>query len=235
MRSRFVAFIVGAALTSYSLRAQSTPDQNAGEKRADPTLAQIADIPGLPRVLIIGDSISMGYTLRVRELLKGVANVHRIPENGGSTRDGLAKINRWLGDGKWDVIHFNWGLHDLKHWKDGKLDPTGPQVTPVELYETNLRELMVKLKQTGAALIFATTTPIPVGSEGREAGDEIGYNEAARRVMKEAKTKIDDLYSVVAPRLADLQLPKNVHFRPAGYNVLAEQVAESIKADLPKN
>jgi acyl-CoA thioesterase-1 len=136
---------------------------------------------------------------------------------------------------KWDVIHFNWGLHDLKHWKDGKLDPTGPQVTPVELYETNLRELMVKLKQTGAALIFATTTPIPVGSEGREAGDEIGYNEAARRVMKEAKTKIDDLYSVVAPRLADLQLPKNVHFRPTGYNVLAEQVAESIKADLPKN
>jgi len=55
----------------------------------------------------------MGYTLRVREFLKGVANVHRIPENGGSTRDGLQKLDRWLGTGKWDLIHFNWGLHDL--------------------------------------------------------------------------------------------------------------------------
>jgi hypothetical protein len=137
--------------------------------------------------LIIGDSISMGYTLRVRELLKGVANVHRIPENGGSTRDGLQKLDRWLGAGKWDVIHFNWGLHDLKHWKDGKLDLAGPQMTPVELYEANVRELMVKLKSTNAALIFATTTPVPAGSAGRESGDEIGYNEAARRVMEEAK------------------------------------------------
>jgi acyl-CoA thioesterase-1 len=232
---RFVACFLGAALATFSLQAQSTPDQKTGEKKVDPSLAPIADVPGLPRVLIIGDSISMGYTLRVRELLKGVANVHRIPENGGSTRDGLQKLDRWLGDGKWDVIHFNWGLHDLKHWKDGKLDPTGPQVTPVELYEKNLRELMVKLKQTGAGLIFATTTPIPVGSDGREAGDEIGYNEAARSVMKEAKAKIDDLYLVAAPRLGELQLPNNVHFKPSGYNVLAEQVAESIKVALPKN
>ena len=65
----------------------------------------------------------MGYTLPVRELLKGKANVHRIPENGSSTDTGVRKLKDWLGEGKWDVIHFNWGLHDLKHWKDGKLDP----------------------------------------------------------------------------------------------------------------
>ena len=44
-------------------------------------LAQIQDTPGLPRVLLIGDSISIGYTLPVRRLLAGKANVHRIAVN----------------------------------------------------------------------------------------------------------------------------------------------------------
>ena len=212
--------------------AQTAKPERGGEKKADPALAPITDKPGLPRVLLIGDSISIGYTLATRELLAGVANVHRIPENGGSTRDGLAKLDRWLGTGKWDVIHFNWGLHDLKHWKDGKLDLAGPQVTPVGLYEKNLRELVTKLEQTGARLIFATTTPVPSGSAGRDAGDELGYNETARRVMEEAKVPVDDLHATASARLAEIQLPKNVHFKPEGSRALAEQVAASIKAAL---
>jgi hypothetical protein len=78
-------------------------------------VALIADEPGLPRVLLIGDSISIGYTLEVRALLQGRANVHRIPVNGGATEVGLANIEDWLGDGNWDVIHFNFGLHDAKY------------------------------------------------------------------------------------------------------------------------
>ena len=136
-------------------------------RKPDASLAKINDEPGLPRVLIIGDSISMGYTLPTRELLKGKANLHRIPMNGGSTKDGVAKINGWLADGKWDVIHFNWGLHDLKRWKDGKLDPAGPQVSTLEEYEKNLRELVKKMKATGAKLIWASTTPVPEGSGGQ--------------------------------------------------------------------
>src|SRR5712671_3671107 len=78
-------------------------------------LTPIQDQPGLPRVLLIGDSISIGYTPGVRELLKGRANVHRIPANGGPTKNGIANIEKWLGTGKWDVIHYNWGIHDLKY------------------------------------------------------------------------------------------------------------------------
>src|SRR5436309_269245 len=92
--------------------------QQPAQPKVDPVLAPIQDKEGLPRVLLIGDSISMGYTLPVRKLLDGKANVHRIPENGGPTTTGLAQIDRWLGDGKWDVIHFNWGLHDIK--RDGQ-------------------------------------------------------------------------------------------------------------------
>ena len=115
--------------------------------------APIEDQPGLPRVLLVGDSISVGYTLPVRELLKGRANVHRIPTNGGSTTKGLANVDQWLGDKKWDVIHFNWGIHDLRI-QDGKA-LVGP-----EAYEKNLRAIVAKLKATGAKLIWASTTPI---------------------------------------------------------------------------
>src|SRR5438309_341299 len=95
--------------------------QDAGKKpdKPDP-LAAIKDDPKLPRVLLIGDSISIGYTLPTRRLLQGRANVHRIPENGGPTTNGLTKLDKWLGNGKWDVIHFNWGLHDLKLDKDSQ-------------------------------------------------------------------------------------------------------------------
>ena len=66
-------------------------------------------------VTVKGDSISIGYTVPVRKLMQGKANVHRIPTNGGPTTNGLAHLKEWLGDKKWDVIHFNWGLHDLKY------------------------------------------------------------------------------------------------------------------------
>src|SRR5438270_1565554 len=120
--------------------------QKPAAKKPDASMAAITDEPGLPRVLLIGDSISIGYTIPTRELLKGKVNLHRIPTNGGSTKDGLANIDKWLGKGKWDVIHFNWGLHDLKHWKDGKMDISAPQVSTTEEYEKNLRELVKRLK-----------------------------------------------------------------------------------------
>src|SRR5437016_4351852 len=78
--------------------------------------------PALPNVMLIGDSISIGYTLDVRTLLAGKANVMRPMAasgkgtyNGGSTIVGLKELNRWLGDYKYSVIHFNWGLHDVHH------------------------------------------------------------------------------------------------------------------------
>jgi acyl-CoA thioesterase-1 len=221
-------------LFPFALFAQSAAPEKGGERRKDPSLAEITDTPGLPRVLLIGDSISMGYTLPVRELLAGKANVHRIPENGGSTRTGLEKLDAWLGKGKWDVIHFNWGLHDLKHWQDNKLDISGPEVTSVEDYTDNLRLLVKRLSATGAKLVWASTTPVPDGSDGRVPGDESRYNAAAERVMKAANIPIDDLHALAASRLTEIQRPKNVHFTEAGSRALAQKVAESITAQLPK-
>ena len=206
------------------------------KKKVDAAFVEVEDAPGLPRVLLVGDSISIGYTLPVRALLAGRANLHRVPANCGDTGRGLKQLDSWLGAGRWDVIHFNFGLHDLKYLDEaGKYVSAelGKQVAPPAQYEKNLREIVARLKKSGARLIFATTTQVPEGSVGRVKNDEVRYNEVAVRVMKENGVAIDDLYAVVAPSLAEWQKPNNVHFTPAGYEKLAAAVASSITPLLP--
>jgi len=201
----------------------------------------------LPNVLILGDSISIGYTLEVRKLLVGKANVYRPlskggdkPENCSGTTAGVQNIDRWLGDKKWAVIHFNWGLHDLKHVKkeDGKPsgDPADPVQATVEQYSKNLEEIVQKLKATGAKLIFATTTPVVPGTKSplREPEAPGRYNEAALKIMTANGVRINDLYAFALPRLEKLQLPKNVHFTSDGSKALAEQVVQAIETELGK-
>jgi acyl-CoA thioesterase-1 len=204
------------------------PGQEKPKAPPDPAFAEVKDDPALPRVLLVGDSISIGYTVSVRKLLEGKANVHRIPENGGPTTTGLAKLDGWLGDGKWDVIHFNWGLHDVKLDKDGR------QQVPPEQYEKNLRELVRRLKATKARLVWATTTPVPDGKVNppRKNEDVIAYNAAAAKIMEENGVAVDDLYGFALPRLAKIQQPVNVHFSRAGSEALAERVAAGIRAAL---
>ncbi len=199
-----------------------------GQAPPDPSYAPITEQPGLPRVLLIGDSISVGYTLPVRKLLAGEANVLRIPANGGTSGNGVFNMDAWLGKQKWDVIHFNFGLHDLKRMSDGE-----PQV-PLPLYERYLRLLVARLKATGARLIWATTTPVPEGpvSPPRRSEDVVTYNQVALRVMKENGVAIDDLYAFALPRLKEIQRPVNVHFTEAGSELLAQQVAASIRQAL---
>ena len=69
------------------------------------------------------------------------------PANCGPTSLGLKKLDVWLGDGKWDVIHFNFGIHDRN--------------TPVAEYSQRLEQLVERMKKTGAKLVWASTTPIP--------------------------------------------------------------------------
>ena len=234
------ALLIGIFLSALALLAVAPDRQIAGARKVGaareldlsklPELAPIEDVPGLPRVLLIGDSISIGYTLPLRRLLEGKANVHRIPFNGGATMDAIAGIEESLDDGKWDVIHFNWGLHDLKVMPDGRR-----QVEPEE-YEENLRALVKRMRATGATLIWATTTPVPAGRltpERRPRDVEI-YNDIALEVMKENNVGVDDLNAEVAPRLAELQKPHDVHYTPAGYEFLAQKVAARIEAALPR-
>jgi acyl-CoA thioesterase-1 len=225
-------------LMAMHVSAQQQRAKPKKRRAPNPAMQAVTDDPALPRVLLLGDSISIGYTVDVRQLLDGKANVHRAPANCGPTTRGLESINAWLGEESWDVIHFNWGLHDLKYMgPNGQnlADPSAAdsrQQVPPEEYEANLQKLVARLKKTSATLIWCSTTPVPAGAAGRVVGDAAKYNAIAARIMQEQGIAVDDLYAVAKPRLGEIQRPANVHFTPEGSALLAEAVAKSIERAL---
>src|SRR5262245_3404417 len=87
----FTTVAIFAANTSVSATEPAATNTSSSDKPtvAPPVhlaLVQVEEDPRLPRVLLIGDSISMGYTPAVRKLLEGKANVQHPPENCRSTR-----------------------------------------------------------------------------------------------------------------------------------------------------
>src|SRR5437764_801957 len=107
---------------------------------ASPALAQPKQDP--PRVLLVGDSIRLGYAPLVAKKLAGRAEVVSFPENGGDTANLLKLLDKWLADGKPVVVHFNCGLHDLKLDKK-----TGRHQVPLDQYEANLKKIVERLRQ----------------------------------------------------------------------------------------
>jgi len=186
-------------------------------------------------VLIIGDSISIGYTLPLRAALDGIANVHRPPTNCAHTWKGLESIDRWLGEGKWDLIHFNWGLHDLKYVdEEGKLalPPKGKQVSTISEYSANLEKLVQRLNETGATLIWRPTTPVPEGAQGRVPADLAKYNVAAWEVIQRHGIEVDDMNSFIRDHNVPHVRPDNVHFSKDSSALLAGNTAELIRRKL---
>jgi len=237
--SRLFFFAVGALLTfAIVVQTLHAEKKETAKKAPNPAMQPVEDVAGLHSVLLLGDSISIGYTVAVREKLKGKANVHRPRANCGATTAGLKSLDAWLktgGEGKkWDVIHFNWGLHDLKYLGpngENLAEPGSPgshrQVSP-EDYRKNLETLVAKLRSTGAKLIWRNTTPVPIGAKGRVVGDERVYNEIASDVMARAKVPTHDLYSFAFAHLSRIQLSADVHFTDEGSSILADEVARAI-------
>ena len=223
---------------------KKAPKKPAAKKGSMTVATSVADFdPELANVLILGDSISIGYTPIVTRGMTGEANITRPmkgakAENCGGTTYAREHVSRWLGDTKWDVIHFNFGLHDLKHVHPdtGKnsTDESHPQQASPDAYAENLREVVKVLKETGAHLIFANTTPYPDKPSGplRRADQVSVYNESAAGIMAENGIQINDLHAFVEPQMEKLLLPKNVHFSKPGSIKLSGRVTGKIRAAL---
>ncbi len=198
----------------------------------------------LPKVLLLGDSISIGYTNFVTGILLDRVHVFRPLNNGGSylncegTTKARKELPKWLGDGNWDAIHFNFGLHDLKHVDAAtgrnSRKPEDPLQASPEQYGKNMEWIVQQLTATNAKLIFATTTPYPENPGGplRDAGLPAKYNQIALPIMHRNKIDINDLYSFLLPRMEELMPPRNVHLTPAGSLELAKHVVEHIERAL---
>lgn len=200
----------------------------------------------LPNVLIVGDSVSMyemGYLSYVKKLLDGVARIQMMGSFGdgacGTSFGALACIDTWLDGGGWDVISFNWGLHDICPQLYGKVTP--------EEYIANLHELYRKMKQgltAGGSVVFQSTTPVPPDSN-RNITDVYAINMLAQSlfanytppvpvsplfdmVVTECQSNVSTLTYPFTSDCPQLQYSDNVHFTEEGRSFTGQVVANSI-------
>jgi len=186
----------------------------------------------MPSVVLIGDSIRMSYQPFVTEILRGEADVWGPEENGGTSVNVLAHLGSWAIARDADVIHLNCGLHDLKRLED----PARTDV-PLDAYRDNVRTILTTLgERTRSRIIWAATTPVNPQWHEQNKGfvrleaDVDAYNEAAAAVATELGLQIDDLCAAVEAAGCDSVLgPDGVHFKPEGYRLLAETVAEAVR------
>lgn len=172
-------------------------------------------------MLIIGDSISRGCTLPLRHELAGKVNVHRAPQNCSSTNVGIKKLDLWLDDGEWDLITFNFGIHDRR--------------SSDAAYEKRLVQIVKRLKATDAKLVWVNTTPVPEGANEYVAGAVDRLNKVAAAIMKEQNIPVLDMNRAITPLLAQYQLPENCHFKEEGYQFMGKLLADKVLAELPSS
>ena len=200
-----------------------------------------SDDPLLPRVMVVGDSISMNYHEAAKTELKGIANYYRIDGNSGSTVGAIKNMDMWLGDYtqkglQWDVIQFNSGLHDMKQ-KILK----GAYAVPIEKYKRNLVKEIELLKKTGATLIWCATTPVQNDSGNanyafRTKGAEKVFNQAALEVLREyPEILINNLSEFIyGSKVFDQwRKARDVHFyRKEEQAALGKSIADKVKKAL---
>jgi lysophospholipase L1-like esterase len=174
----------------------------------------------LPRVLLIGDSITGGYGPKVAEALKGKASVARLTTSKSIGDPALlAEVSLVLGQCRFDVVHFNNGLHGWGYSE--------------EEYQKAFPELVATIRKQApqAKLIWATITPM------RQAGKLDAIAEGTTRVQARNKIAaeivaregiaVDDLYGLVKDH-AEYWSPDGVHFNAQGVGAQAEQVIKRI-------
>lgn len=235
--------ILAASLLQFAVFAEDKKQAPKEEPHAhlQKAMANPPDSPDLPNVLIIGDSISIGYTVAVRRLLSGRADVFRPATNCNHSGSGVRDVKKWIGGRKWDVIHFNFGIWDTHYLHNGKwvIDRSKYKTEDLkrryttEQYIENLSKIVAILKKSGAKLIWASTTPyVSYGEDTKLLVVE--NNNAARGLMAREGVTVNDLYNHALANLKKWQSKDGCHFTRQGYGELAKQVAPTISDALNK-
>ena len=157
------------------------------------------------KIVLIGDSIRMGYDKYVREALDGVAEVYYPTENCRFAEYVLRYAHEWKRNGEWpddvDLVHWNAGLWDcVELFGDGPLTSCEYYAEAIARIDRRLRLLFPKAK-----IVFATSTAVSEklyekSKDFRRHNAIIEkFNEIALKALEGADTVIDDLWSVTAP------------------------------------
>ena len=193
-----------------------------------------------PKILIIGDSISIGYTPFVKDYFKDKAVVVHNPGNAGHSGMGLENIREWVGDEDWDIIQFNFGLWDLcyRHPDSelyGNRDKVNGEITfSIDEYKANLDSIVTIMKEiSDAELIFVTTTYVPEKEGGRFKKDVRKYNRVAKEVMKKHAVLVNDIYKEsIAIHKKNGIGSDDVHYKEEGNEQLSKIIIDYLNREI---
>ena len=190
----------------------------------------------MKKVLLLGDSIRMGYDEFVKANLKECEVYYDDEDNGRFSSYTIWQFNQlYKKYGPFDIVHFNVGYWDLNHE-----DPFGNPETPLEDYLHNLNRLLDLIMKTGALPIFSLTTPIYNISEDQDGfiktyyKDEWvrEYNEAAKSLMEKRGVEVIDLYSLLLDGYHYYKCYDSLHLTLEGYQKCALKISEVIRMHL---
>ena len=154
----------------------------------------------MKKIILIGDSIRMGYDKYVKEALSKVAEVYYPNENCRFAEYVLRYAHEWKRDLKMptdaDLVHWNAGLWDaLEIFDDGPLTNIEHYISNVKRIDRRLRLLFPKAK-----IVFATSTAVREngysGEFKRHNSIIEEYNRAATEALSDTDTVINDLYEI---------------------------------------
>ena len=206
---------------------------SAGGHLEDQRSAAAERVSAMPEVLLIGDSIRMGYCGDAGRELGDAADVRWPKENCSNSQNILIQLPRWRGlVSNPKVVQFNCGHWDASRWV-GDEEP----ITSVEEYGKNLRLIVRRLRRDypDAKLVFATTTRMNpngvVGRNIRTTDDIRRYNAKAKEVMAAEKVVVNDLFAATE-NWPSADFADYCHFTKEANRRLGKLVADFLRKQL---
>lgn len=193
--------------------------------------------PRLPRVLIIGDSISGHYLDSVRDGLHDRANVigeasmgkegtwasmgPRFYRSDWASKDDNLK-NFLKERGPFDIVHFNNGIHNFARAKPGDEKP----------YAEQLRKVVATIRESGSICLFANSTGTIGDNKIPNSPNYLtnckAFNAAAEAVMRELNVPVTDMYGALQPRIEELISADLIHPKTEANPIMAKVIIERI-------
>jgi len=205
--------------------------------------AQETDMTSKPEVIVfLGDSITQagdrpgGYVDIIRQQLaaqRPQAKVIGAGISGNKVPDLQRRLERDVLAHQPTTVVIYIGINDVWHSQNGR-------GTPLDLFETGLRDIIQQIQDAGAQVILATPSVIGEKTGGTNPLDAMlqGYSQVSREVAKSTGAQLLDLRKRFIAYLQENN-PENqptnilttdgVHLNPAGNKFVAQQMLEGLK------
>ena len=190
----------------------------------------------MKKVLLLGDSIRMGYQYQLKE---DECEVIFSDDNGRFASYTLWQANQMFKEyGRFDLVHWNNG-----YWDMNVEAPMTEAMTTIDEYLHFLRRIIALCRQNADKIIFATTPPVlEKGSamDNTDTGCYISYdndwvrsyNSAAKALMSAEKIPVNDIYEIAVKGENYYKCPDKLHLTEEGYMLCAKQAAKMIRKEL---